>query len=995
MKPFLAEVAEDLIQQVQDDLQHCAIIFNNKRPAVYLQKHLAALINKPFWSPTFYTIQEFFAKSTSLKIADFYAQFFSLHSVYNDLLAKEHGGYIDMAKFFPIAKIILSDFAQVDHDLVDPEKLFKELEDIALIDQQFDYLSAEQHQFLMQFWTSYSEGKHKKQQENFIKMWRRMPLLYTEFHRSLAQKGLITHAQAARQLAEGKADHADFITEFKAGKLIFVGFNALNLSEAQLFKQWQDQGLTRFYFDSDSYFLNDPLQEAGLFLRKNIDRFGLINALDNQRSFMRAQQRPVSVYKVEGHNAQAKILNIILESDDKEDKDQEAKEAKDEAAKDQEKDSKTVIVLADETLLLPTLQTIPSEDKLPKVNINVTMGISYISSTLFGLADLWLTTQGHLSALPQENGYSVTASMVENFLTHPLIGISERKRAQILTAFIKENLIQVPIERLTRQGGLFSDFFTPVTEPLALIKALKQLLEAVLRKQLKATQLKKIDADLFIKTIEELNRLYDTLLLATAQLNAESLQPKFIISLIQKALQGISVPLSGDPLYGIQVMGLLETRNLNYEHIVVLGMNDGIIPKTTLGNTFIPDSLRRVYGLPVLENLDAISAYMFYRLVQRAEKVSLVYNSLTDESNSGEPSRFLKQLEYESGFDFSYYEQDLQIEVEQKQEISIAKTPEIMQELTKFLQGQRTLSASALSCYIANPIDFYYKYIAGVKEPEELSEVVEANSLGTILHAVMETFYAELKQKSAIISKDSIQKERGSIPALIAKHFQLEIYKNEQAARSFKGIQQVVIAIIQEYIDIILKHDMETAPFQIIQLEDKLTANFDFTTYDGQPAQITLQGTIDRVDITSDQVTRIVDYKTGGDQLSYSTIEGIFDSHGKKQNKALLQTLFYTYVYEKSKNKKFVEPNLYVVRSMKGNKEDVYFGCKRHVMDDTGKEKRTALLLRGDFLAAEKTIFQELLATALAELFNPHINFYKSENEENYKYSPYKELMYR
>ncbi len=981
MKSFLEEVAEDLQASMADDLQECAIIFNNKRPAAYLQKYLAAQKNKAFWSPNFFTIQEFFAKSTDLKIADFYAQFFCLHKLYNDLLAQEHLGYIDMSKFFPIAKIILSDFAQIDYDLVDPEKLFKELEDIALIEQQFDYLSTEQHAFLMQFWTSYSEGKHKKQQENFIKMWRRMPRLYHLFHQELQKKGLITQAQASRKLAEGRADQMDFIAEFKKGKLIFVGFNALSRAEAQTFKRWQEQNKTRFYFDTDSYYLQDPLQEAGLFLRKNIDLFGLINALDNQRTSMDTP-RSVDVYKVEGHNAQAKILNNILDSEYQE-------------ANNAQNDSKTVIVLADETLLLPTLQTIPNDQDQLHVNINVTMGISYISSTLFGLADLWLTTQAYLSGLEKNAPQAVPFKFVEHFLTHPLIGISERKRAEILAKFIEEKLLLVPTERLIRQGGIFAHFFKPSEQPLDLIKALKAMLEAVLKRQLQAKQLKKIDADLFIKTIQELNRLYDTLAQASLELTYERLIPKFIISLIQKALQGISVPLSGDPLFGIQVMGLLETRNLNFEHVVILGLNDGIIPKTHLGNTFIPDSLRRVYGLPVLENLDAISAYMFYRLVQRAEKVSLVYNSLTDETNSGEPSRFLKQLEYESGFQFNYFEQDLQIEVEEKIDIAIPKTKEIMQELNQFLNGKRSLSASALTLYISNPIDFFYRYVAGIKEPEELTENIEANSLGTILHAVMELYYSQLKAVSPFITKTRIQESRKEIPSLIRSCFQQEIYKNENAALVFKGIHQVVIAIIQEYIDIILDYDEQTSPFQIIQMEQKLTVPFEFESADGQRLKIMLQGTIDRVDITADQVTRIVDYKTGGDDLRYASIAEAFDSHGKKLNKALIQTLFYTYVYEQDSHKKFVEPNLYAVRKMRDPRQTVYFNTSRKVIDASGKEKLTSLLLKGDFLAEEKSLFEQALAQTLAELFNPQIDFYKTENPKNYIYSPYQELMYK
>src|SRR5690606_3248050 len=204
MKPFLKEVAEDLVTRFGDDLQHCAIIFNNKRPVAYLQKHLADIYQKPFWSPSFFTIQEFFAKSTHYKIADFYTQFFTLHKIYNRLLAKEHTGSIDMSRFFPIAQTILSDFSQIDNDLVDAKKLFHELEDIAVINQQFDFLTAEQHKFLSQFWKSYTEGKHKKQQENFIKMWRRMPILYEEFLREMDNKNLVTIGMAYRKLANNE-----------------------------------------------------------------------------------------------------------------------------------------------------------------------------------------------------------------------------------------------------------------------------------------------------------------------------------------------------------------------------------------------------------------------------------------------------------------------------------------------------------------------------------------------------------------------------------------------------------------------------------------------------------------------------------------------------------------------------------------------------------------------------------------------------------------------
>ncbi|HYK75429.1 MAG TPA: PD-(D/E)XK nuclease family protein [Daejeonella sp.] len=986
MKPFLQETAEDLAARFGDDLQHCAIVFNNKRPAAYLQKYLAEVYQKAFWSPSFFTVQEFLARSTSLKIADFYTQFFTLHRLYNELLEQEGETRMDMARFFPAAKIILSDFSQIDNDLAPAEKLFQELEDIALINQQFDYLSDEQYEFLSQFWSSYSKGKQKKQQENFIRMWRRMPLLYQAFHEELENQNFITMGMAYRNLAQGKAGQPDFIDEYQHGKLIFVGFNAFSQSEARIFKRWQDEDKALFYFDTDSYYLNDPLQEAGLFLRKTMDKAGLINALDNRRSFMKEKSRMVNVYQVQGHTAQAKILNSIVGEDYKQEAGNEL--------------SRTAIVLADENLLFPVLQTIPSSVKTEKgeknleLNLNVTMGLSFLSSGLFGLADLWLNIQKHLQNFKPEGDKKevvIPYKSVEAFLTHPLTGLSESIKAKIFATCVKEQLSAVPQQRLLGQKGLFSHFFQKAEQPLEIVKNLKLTLETILRRQLNAGSLKKIDAELFVKTIRELNRLYDTLA-AYSQEHQEELQAGFVISLIQKALQSISVTLSGDPLSGIQVMGLLETRSLDFENLVILGLNDGIVPKTTIGNSFIPDSIRRVYGLPVLENQDAISAYMFYRLIQRAEKISLVYNSLTDESNSGEPSRFLKQLEYESGFDFRYFEQKLEVQSEKSETISIEKTPEIMAVLKDFLNGRRTLSASALTTYISNPADFFFKYVAGIKEPEEVSETVEANQIGTVLHGVMEDFYTGLKAVNPYITKERIAEKRKDIHALIEQNFSKLLHEGNPGKKiSYTGVQKVAAAIVEEYAAIILDFDEKCAPFSILQMEEELIIPFEFTDAEGQLQSIQIKGIIDRVDVNSEGTTRIVDYKTGSDKLIYKTMEDCFNTHGKSQNKALVQTLFYTYIFEQAKNIKQVEPNLYIVRTMKG--EGIHFNSYRKVADDSGKEKSQKLNLDKEFLAIEKEQFLESLKEKLARLFEQNTPFCVSENPQNYQFSKCTVLM--
>ena len=951
MITFLQEVAQDLVNRFGSQLENCAIVFNNKRPAAYLQKHFADIIGKPFFSPSFFTIQEFFAASTNYRVADFYLQFFTLHRIYNQLLNEEKLETISSHKFFPLAKIILSDFNQIDADLVDAQKLYRDLEDISVISQDFDYLSPEQYQFLSQFWTSYSEGKHKKQQELFIKMWRRMPKLYHKFHSKLKEMGYLTNGSVYRHLAGNLTGQEEFITSFEKGKIIFVGFNALSSAEAKIFTQLQESDQAMFYFDTDAYYLDDPSQEAGLFLRKNINQLGIRNVFSDRESLMKTAQHHVNVYKVQGQSAQAKILNNILEED----------------YTNSVSVGKTVVVLADESLLIPALQTIPVSFKGSEIDLNITMGFALSTSSIYGLVDLWLTTQ-----LEVLNDNKISYKNVEAFLTHPLTGLSQRMRDKILTALLDENRVEIDHKRLLRQSGLFEVFYKKIEEPQFVVTHLLDVLDFVLTRLSNAKTLKKIDAELFVKTIQELNRLHDTF---SHHISKEEIP--FVIYLVQKSLQAIAVPLSGDPLNGIQVMGLLETRNLNFDKVVILGFNEGIIPKSSIGNSFIPDSIRRVYGLPVLENLDAISSYMVYRLLQRAKNINFVYNSLTDESTSGEPSRILKQLEYESGFSFTYHELNLDVKTEEFKDVAIEKKGNvfIQETLKKYLDKKKILSPSALTQYISNPIDFFFNYIAGIKEPKEISAVVEANEIGSILHKVMEYFYEELKLVE--ITADRINEQRKKVPQMIQKAFNSVMFNHSDLVMEYKGMQKVILAIVEAYVNIILNQDISQTPFSIISLEQKVEAEITFPL-NGRDESVKIFGYIDRVDV-KDGITKIVDYKTGSDKLAFKDVDELFNSDGKHINKALIQTLLYTYAYEQSSGKTCVEPNLYIVKTMNDpNNGGVWFKCNRQV-------------LKGDFLEEIKPMFLAKLREKLSELFGAAY-FNVSEIPDNYKYSIYKTL---
>lgn len=942
MTPFLKEVAQDLVTKFGDDLQYCAIVFNNNRPATYLRKYLADIIKKPFFSPAIYTIQEFFAGSVKEKAADFYLQFFTLLKIYNELLAEEGLAPMKSSQFFPLAKIMLSDFAQIDNDLVDADKLYREMEDIAEINLEFDYLSKEQYEFLAQFWQSYSEGKHKKQQELFIKMWRRMPKLYHRFHAGLKAQNYITNGQVYRHLAGADLASLDFIKSFEKGKIIFVGFNALTRAEAKVFIHLQDTNKALFYFDTDAYYVEDELQEAGLFLRKNLNQLGLKNVFESHGNSFTSEKHDVNVFKVQGQSAQAKILNRVIN-----------------AADDIEEVGTTAVILADESLLMPALQTIDDA-----IDLNVTMGFALASSTVFGLADLWFTTQLEL----REND-KVTYQTLEAFVTHPLTGLSAKLKSNVQEALLKDNVISIDLTRLKKQGGIFEKFYHKVDDPSVLVNELLDVMKYLLSRLSAQKTLKKIDADLFVKTIEELTRLNDTL-----KDFVRDEEFHFVVQLIQKSLQSVSVPLSGDPLKGVQMMGLLESRNLNFDKVVFLGFNEGIIPKTSIGNSFIPDGIRRAYGLPVLENLDAISSYMVYRLLQRAKNINFVYNSLTDESNTGEVSRILKQLEYESNFEFNYKALNLPVTTEPQHNLEIDKHDENIQKaLKRYLTGEKVLSPSALTMYISNPIDFFFRYIAEIKEPEEVTAVIEANQIGSILHKVMEYFYEDEINKE--VTPEVIKLKRKGINGLVSKSFNFVMTNKEESTLEYSGMQKVILAIVEAYADIILNRDEADAPFTILSLEEKISTELEFEL-NGKKEQVKLFGFIDRVD-ERNGVVRIVDYKTGGDKLTFSAIEKLFDTDGKSINKALIQTLIYTYAYERQSGRTGVEPNLFIVKTMADGK--VHFNSRKLVLSDK-------------YLEEVKPVFLEELQTKVAELFDVNVPFRASEVPDNYSYSIYKTL---
>ncbi|SMG40784.1 PD-(D/E)XK nuclease family protein [Sphingobacterium psychroaquaticum] len=948
-KPFLRQVAEDIQARFGNDLADIAIVFNNKRPITYLKKHLSEVYGKAIWSPQFFTIQEFVGQSSSSADASALSQFFYLYELHNELLVKEGAEPETLEEFYPIAEIILADFGQLDYELVDIDQIYMELYDTTKIDIAFQHLTEQQQVFIRQFWQSFSIGGHTGIQERFLKLWRRMPLLYRALKEKLKELGQRNYPTLYRNLAEGKAENGRFVERYK--KLVFVGFNALSKAEARLFKQWQEEGRALFYFDADAYYMTDTQQEAGLFIRRNVQGIGLQHALGEFSDTIGKRKDTIAVYAASGNISQTKLLHDVLQDCEKEDK-------------------TSAILLADESLLVPLLQS------LPAVVPNITTGYPLTQSPIFGLIDLWLDVQKDIAHLKRTK---VPFQYVETFISHPLTRLDPEERAGLFKDLTDKQLFEVSLEHITIKSSVLPNFFKPVRSAVELLPALVHVLDTLLVAIAAQDRMSQIDSNLLVETKKVLNQLR----LGLDKIAATSIS--FQIGLIRKAIAPVNSAIEGDPLQGLQIMGLLESRCLNFDKVYILGANEGVLPKTSNAATFLPNNLRRAYDLPILENQDALSAYLFYRHFQFSEDIHIFYNGLVNESSSGEESRFVKQLMFESQLQFDIFRQQQPIGFQEPNEpLVIPKEGAVwMQLYDAFITKKKSISATALTTYLQSPLQFFLKHVAEIKEPPTLTQEFEMNKLGTVIHNVMETIFTPYKGTDKFVSTTILSSKLPEVDALVIREISA-LYQTEfTALTDLNSMQHLMYKIATAYVRMYLQYDMDKyQAFRIVELENDTDYTLEFPIQvNGKEERVKLYGIIDRVDevLTADGevITRIVDYKTGGDTVSFKDLEKVFAAN--TENKALVQTLFYAYVFEEKTGRKGLEPHLYVARKMR--EEGTLFNGKGMVLTDA-------------YLAEVKTMFVSFLQQTLEEIFDPEVPFQHNPDAVVYPSDPYT-LFYR
>lgn len=955
MQSFLEITAAQLNDRFKGRLHQLAVVFPNRRQGVYFLHYLRQFITTPAVLPEMLTIEELVQRSTTLPVADLLVQGFALYDAFVQVSLAGGDRPEDIAPFdvfFPLGETLLKDFRELDNYLANVEEVYRVLYNIETIDKLFDYLTDEQRAFLKSFWAGASNKSAV--QEKFLKLWQRLPQVYLAFHEALAKMGLTTMGTAYRQLASNNPLRKSFDAGWT--HIAFVGMNAMNRCEETFIKRWQENGKASLWLDADKWYVKPPKpgqpeQEAGLFIRRNLEIVGLKSDLPLLDT-IGIKTMSITAMAAPGQLAQAKLVGRWLEG-----------------LQGQAGNPRIGILLADESLLLPVLQSLPDSFK----GYNVTMGYPMKQSPVFSFIQLFFQVQHQLS---KTNFKSLYHEQVSAWLNHPFCDWTLEEREKLQQKMLQELLIQVPVKHLQKVSDMGNWLFSPLSSIGDAFGRLSRLFELAFA--LPSVQQDSLLTGLVSAAWQSVNQL--------APLYA-NLQPRpeldFVGRMVQRQIGGISVPFEGEPLQGIQVMGLLESRGLDFDHILMIGAGEGSLPRIKPPDSYLPENVRRAFGLPVGDHQDAIFAYVFYRLLHRSQSLTVVYNAQVSDNSTGEISRFVQQLNHETGMKLQLITPGFEVKPQGTVPINIPKTPEALFKLNHYLNPGLTspLSPSAVNSWLHCRLQFYFRYVAKLKVPDQLDEGIDAASFGSIVHKLMELLYkaVKLKQGNGLITADSIAYMRAIMPDWLDAAFR-QGWRDDGKDQPviYTGELLVIKEVVKQYAEAFLDVDMAFVPFTLHDLEIKFAEPFGIEV-NGKTERILLGGYIDRVD-EKDGVYRMVDYKTGSDKLVFDTVAQLFEREGGKQNKAALQTLMYSWMFTaKYPDRRRFAPALIPIRALKGEAGEIFFN-----------EKKGRGLLTADVLPDVLDELKGLLKPLIEEIFDMNTPFSQTEDLANCKYCDFK-----
>ena len=940
MTPFLKQVAAFYYKR--PDIQEYCFLFPNRRSMVFFKKYLSELVREggsgiPLPVPRMYTVNDFFYKVSHASVTDRLHLLLELFQVYKELNPSAE----PLDEFIFWGDVMLADFDDVDKYLADAPALLQNVTDFKSIQDSFDYLSATQKEAITHFLSHFRDSQSGDNvKSRFVKLWNLLYPVYRNFNARLREKGMAYEGMVYRDLAQRLKDGTPVRDILEAefpdiSRYAIIGLNALNECERLLLKKMRDAEMADFVWDYVSPEIQDKANKSSFFMRRNIEAFPQAFPIEAETS----RPQEITVISVPSSVGQAKLAPQIL-------------------SQVQGDPVETAFVLPDETLLMPLLNSLPPEQD----SVNVTMGYPMSGSAVFTL----LISLGRMQLRMIKKGekwyfYHRTVSEVfSSGLLRQLLSEEEIAAVQQIKADAK---YYIPVTDFAR-GPVLEKLFTPViTEPSVASAARNHLTEkyfsevvALVGRRLTEKGDMLLELDFAKRCVEQLNILQG--------IDLEIL-PATHLRMLEQLLEGISVPFRGEPLKGLQVMGPLETRALDFRNLVILSANEGVFPRRSISSSFIPPELRKGFGLPTYEFQDAVWAYYFYRMIQRPEKIWLIWDSRSEGLRSGEESRYIKQLEYHYGRPLKRLVAASAMS-DVKVEESIPKTAGDIAAIRS-----RELSASSLKSYLFCQAQFYYKAVKGLLSEEEVAESLDERMLGNVFHHVMQTLYSG---RDMVTAEDlsAFLKDKATLKKLIRQSVMEEMHSIEVTGRNL-----VLEEVILDYVQATLKRDKEllgscgSAGFRIIGLERKMTMQWEGFRF---------KGFADRMDSYKDGEVRIVDYKTGKvedneilitDDNAALVVEKLFGQSNKGRPKIALQLFLYDLLAHEDaslKGKRFVN-SIY-------NTARLYTGP----LPDVPESPEFSRLMK------------ERLKEMLEEMVNPAIPFSRTKEEDTCKWCDFKTI---
>ena len=955
-KTFLEYVAEDLLKKYGTDLSRITLVFPNKRASLFLNEHLARMANGPLWSPVYTTISQLFRDRSERVVADNIKLVCDLYRIYVQCT----GTTETLDHFYGWGMLMLSDFDDIDKNLADATDVFRNLSNIHELDD-VSYLSEEQREVLKRFFSNFSDDYNTELKNRFLQLWQNFGNIYNSFNAHLQEEGLAYEGALYREVVNND------LATYDADTYIFVGFNMLQKVEQKLFTLLAKAGKAKFYWDFDRYYMEGANNEAGYYIRQYLEAFPneLFNRDDEIYNNFRTEKE-LRFISASTETIQGRFVGHWLQNEDF-----------------VRAGRKTAVVLCDENLLQTVVHSLPSEVE----NVNITTGFPLAQSPVSSFVNALINLQ--------TIGYTKSAERyrlqyVRAVLRHPYSLFLSDNCTEQLRALEEHHTYYPSRQEMAVDEGLtliFANLEEGVADVQTYHAKLVDWILSMLKTVGKSTQ--ETDDHLMKEAIYRMYTLFNRLheLIVSGDLSVDLIT---LLRLITQLVQSTSIPFHGEPAIGLQVMGVLETRNIDFDNVLLLSCNEGNMPKGVNDASFIPYAIRKAHSLTTIDHKVAIYSYYFHRLLQRAQNITILYNNATEDGHTGEMSRFMLQMLVESGHKI----QRLSLQAGQMPNVlqphAVEKTDSIMQQLMKLDK----LSPTAINRYLRCQLLFFYNTVAGLKESDEETDDIDNRTFGNIFHKGSQLIYEQLMDANFTVSENAIKDflaEKSALQRIVDRTFNEELFKvaNANQHPQYNGLQLINRGVIISYLKKLLQMDLSLTPFRILAMEKPVEQEVVFNV-DGKAHTLTIGGYVDRLDEVEEgngKVIRVVDYKTGRKpQTAVAAFEDIFSGDKVTKNHAdyYLQTFLYAAIVRDSlkwnKQKLPVSPALLFIQQASAEENDPVLRVGKERINDIA-------VYHNDFWAHLKAL--------LSEIFNKERAFMPTKDRERCTRCPYKQVCYQ